>query len=68
MTRQLTHPSPLQGNVLNRRTGDTRDELRLAILTWIETKYLRRRRQDRLGRLTAIEYEANVTNGTGLIA
>jgi transposase InsO family protein len=57
--------SLLQGNVLNRRTWDTREELRLAILTWIETKYHRQRRQDRLGRLAAIEYEANVTSEAG---
>ena len=35
----------------------TRDELRLAIITWIEKTYHRRRRQDRLGRLTPIEFE-----------
>ena len=57
--------SLLQGNVLDRRTWDTRDELRLAIVTWIETKYHRRRRQDRLGRLTPIEYEAKMTTETG---
>lgn len=47
----------LQKNVLNRRTWQTRDELRIAIVTWIERTYHRRRRQDRLGRLTPIEYE-----------
>ncbi|ASR36633.1 hypothetical protein BAY61_18325 [Prauserella marina] len=35
----------------------TRDELRIAIVTWIERTYHRRRRQIRLGRLTPIEYE-----------
>ena len=49
--------SLLQKNVLNRRRWTTRDQLRLAILTWIEKTYHRRRRQDRLGRLTPIEYE-----------
>ena len=41
--------SLLQKNVLNRRRWDTRDQLRLAIVTWIEKTYHRRRRQDRLG-------------------
>ena len=47
----------LQKNVLNRRRWTGREELRLAIITWIEKTYHRRRRQDRLGRLTPIEYE-----------
>ncbi len=47
----------LQKTVLNRRRWQTRDQLRLAIITWIEKTYHRRRRQDRLGRLTPIEYE-----------
>jgi putative transposase len=49
--------SLLQKNVLNRKRWQTREELRLAIVTWIERTYHRRRRQDRLGRLTPIEYE-----------
>lgn len=48
----------LQNNVLDRRTWPTRDELRIAIVTWIERTYHRRRRQTGLGRLTPIEYEA----------
>src|SRR5262249_59212598 len=40
----------LQKNVLDRRRWATRHELRLAIVTWIETTYHRRRRQTRLGR------------------
>jgi putative transposase len=51
----------LQKNVLNRRRWTTRDELRIAIITWIERTYHRRRRQARLGRLTPIEYEAIIT-------
>jgi len=47
----------LQKNVLNRRRWHTRDELRIAIVTWIERTYHRRRRQQRLGRLTPIEFE-----------
>ncbi|RLV52870.1 IS3 family transposase, partial [Aeromicrobium phragmitis] len=49
--------SLLQRNVLDRQTRDTRDDLRIAIVTWIERTYHRRRRQQRLGRLTPIEFE-----------
>ena len=47
----------LQKNVLNRRRWRTREELRLAIVIWIEKTYHRRRRQDALGRLTPLENE-----------
>jgi putative transposase len=47
----------LQKNVLNRRRWQTREQLRLAIVVWIERTYHRRRRQDTLGRLTPIEFE-----------
>ena len=47
----------LQNNVLDRRQWVTRDELRIAIVTWIERTYHRRRRQARLGRLTPVEFE-----------
>ena len=49
--------SLLQKNVLNRRRWNNREELRLAIIVWIERTYHRRRRQDTLGRLTPIEFE-----------
>jgi transposase InsO family protein len=52
--------SLLQKNVLNRKRWTTRQELRLAIVVWIEKTYHRRRRQDALGRLTPIEYETLV--------
>jgi len=51
----------LQKNVLYRRTWTTRQELRIAIVTWIERTYHRRRRQTSLGRLTPVEYEAVMT-------
>ncbi|SMO85456.1 Integrase core domain-containing protein [Propioniciclava tarda] len=51
----------LQKNVLNRRRWRTRHDLRIAIVTWTETTYHRRRRQQRLGRLTPIEYETIMT-------
>jgi putative transposase len=47
----------LQNNVLDRHRWQTRDQLRLAIITWIERTYHRRRRQRRLGKLTPVEYE-----------
>jgi len=50
--------SLLQKNVLDRRRWDTREELRIAIVTWIERTYHRRRRQAALRRLTPIEFEA----------
>lgn len=53
--------SLLQRNVLDRQQWATREQLRIAIVTWIERTYHRRRRQDRLGRLTPIEYEAIMT-------
>lgn len=53
--------SLLQKNVLNRQSWATREDLRLAIVTWIERTYHRRRRQDSLGRLTPIEFETIMT-------
>ena len=49
--------SLLQENVLNRRAWDTREQLRIAIVIWIERTYYRRRRQTALGRLTPVEFE-----------
>jgi transposase InsO family protein len=49
--------SLLQKNVLDRRRWATREQLRLAIVVWIETTYHRRRRQQSLGRMTPIEFE-----------
>jgi putative transposase len=51
----------LQKNVFDRRQWKTRQELRLAIVTWIERTYHRRRRQAALGRLTPVEYETIMT-------
>ncbi len=47
----------LQKNVLDQRSWATRPQLRMAIVTWIEATYHRRRRQRSLGRLTPIEFE-----------
>ena len=49
--------SLLQLNVLNRQRWDTRDQLRAAIVYWIEAVYHRRRRQRRLGKRTPLQYE-----------
>ena len=51
----------LQNNVLDRRTWTTRQQLRIAIVTWVERTYHRRRRQRSLSRLTPIEYETIMT-------
>ncbi|MFG1849693.1 IS3 family transposase [Micromonospora carbonacea] len=51
----------LQNNVLDRRTWTTHQQLRTAIVTWIERTYHRRRRQRTLSRLTPIEYETIMT-------
>ena len=51
-----------QNNVLNYRNWPTRDELRVAIITWIDRTYHRRRRQRVLGELTPVEFEAIIGN------
>ena len=60
--------SLLQKNVLNRRSWTTREELRTAIVTWIERTYHRRRRQHRLGRLTPVKFEAIMNTPAALAA
>ena len=47
----------LQRNVLKAKTWGTREELTIAVISWIEHRYHQRRRQNRLGRLTPLEYE-----------
>jgi len=47
----------VQTNVLDRRKWATRQELRLALVRWINGTYNRRRRQRALGKLTPLEYE-----------
>ena len=53
--------SLLQTNVLNQQRWATRQELRLAIVVWIEPKHHRERAQDTLGGLAPIEFEAKLT-------
>ena len=50
--------SLLQKNVLDTKRWRTLEELRHAIVVWIERTYNRRRRQRMLGKLTPVEYEA----------
>ena len=58
----------LQKNVLNRRPWATREQLRIAIVTWIERTCHRRRRQERLGNLTPVEFEATMRAAMALAA
>ena len=60
--------SLLQKNVLDLRAWATRQELRTAIVIWIERTYHRRRRQTALGRLTPVEYETIVNTTSALQA
>ena len=52
----------LQRNVLNTKTWGTREALTIAVISWIDRRYHRRRRQKRFGRLTPIKYETINTN------
>ena len=60
--------SLLQKNVLDRQSWVTREELRIAIVSWVERTYHRRRRQSRLGRLTPVEFETIMTTPADLAA
>lgn len=53
----------LQKNVFDRQTWDTREQLRIAVLDWVERTYNRRRRQRALGKLTPIEFETLINPG-----
>jgi len=52
----------LQKNVLNTKTWAAHEELRLAMVTWMEAIYHRPLRQDGLGSLTPVEYGAIMTD------
>lgn len=60
--------SLLQKNVLDRKRWVTRDELRLAIVHWVEAKYHRKRKQRGLGKLTPVEFETIVRSAVELAA
>jgi putative transposase len=48
----------LQKNMPTTRRWETREELRLAMVTWIEKKYHRQRGKRRLRKMTPVEFEA----------
>ena len=52
--------SLLQKNVLDRRRWDTREQLSIAIVTWIERTYHRRRRRPSRP-VDPVEFEAIMT-------
>jgi putative transposase len=54
--------SLLQKKVLNRQQCKTSDDLRYAIIHWVEHTYNRRRRQRRLGRLTPVDFKLAFTH------
>jgi transposase InsO family protein len=58
----------LHKNVPDRQVWATQQDLRIAIVTWIERTYHRRRRQRRLSRLTPVEYETIMTPPAALAA
>lgn len=58
----------LQKNVLDRQAWATREQLRIAIVTWVERTYHRRRKQDALGRLTPVEFETMMNTTVALAA
>jgi putative transposase len=60
--------SLLQKNVLNRQPWHDRDQLRSAIITWVESTYNHRRRQRALGKLTPAEFEALIGYNTLAVA
>jgi transposase InsO family protein len=47
----------LQKNILNTKRWETHEELRLAIVVRIETKYNRKRRQRTPGKLNPVQFE-----------
>ncbi|RCS63147.1 IS3 family transposase [Microbacterium sp. JB110] len=60
--------STLQTNVLDSRRWETRTQLRLAIIHWIEATYNRRRRQRRLGKLSPVAFEDIMRSAVALAA
>jgi transposase InsO family protein len=55
--RMESFHSLLQNNVLDSKKWESQEELRIAIVHWIEGTYHRRRRKRSLGKMTPIEYE-----------
>jgi putative transposase len=55
--RMESFHSLLQNNVLDSKKWESQEELRIAIVQWIEGIYHRRRRKRSLGKMTPVEYE-----------
>jgi hypothetical protein len=55
--RMESFHSLLQNNVLDSKKWESQEELRIAIVHWIEGTYHRRRRKRSLGKMTPVEYE-----------
>ena len=55
--RMESFHSLLQNNVLDSKKWESQEELRMAIVKWIEGTYHRRRRKRSLGKMTPVEYE-----------
>jgi transposase InsO family protein len=55
--RMESFHSLLQNNVLDSKKWESQEELRIAIVTWIERTYHRRRRKRGFGKMTPVEYE-----------
>jgi transposase InsO family protein len=49
--------SLLQNNVLDSKKWESQEELRIAIVHWIEKTYHRRRRKRSLGKMKPVKYE-----------
>lgn len=60
--------SLLLNNVPDRKPWATRHELRIAIVTWSERTYYRRRRKSRLSRLTPVELQTMMKTQVELAA
>ncbi len=58
----------LQNNVLDRQSWATREELRIAIVTWIEADLPPAPPTERVGGLTPIEYETIMARAVALTA
>jgi transposase InsO family protein len=56
--RMESFHSLLQNNVLDSKKWESQEELRIAIVHWIEKTYHRRRRKRSLGKMAPVEYEA----------
>jgi hypothetical protein len=55
--RMESFHSLLQNNVLDSKKWESQEELRIAIVHWIEGTHHRRRRKRSLGKMTPVEYE-----------